>query len=131
MKLASTIIIWIVALFYLYGAFVHVANMLGLSGFDWRSAPFKWQALDVVYLVIDLLVVVGLIMGWKLGYGAFYLAAASQIVLYTFFRDWITDVPPEFAVSEDQKGYLTSLVLFHCITVVLLSGALWVRFRGV
>jgi hypothetical protein len=52
-------IIWVVALFYLYGAAVHVFNILGLSGFDWRAAPLKWQALDVVYLVIDLVVAAG------------------------------------------------------------------------
>lgn len=129
MKLAATVVIWIIALFYLYGAAVHVFNILGLSGFDWRSAPLKWQILDIVYLVIDLLVVVGLILSWRTGFVAFYLAAFSQIILYTVFRDWIVDVPAEFAVSEEQKGYLTSLVIFHCVTVVLITLALWIRTR--
>ena len=129
MKLAATIVIWIIALFHLYGAAVHVFNILGLSGFDWRSAPLKWQVLDVVYLVIDLLVVVGLIFSWKLGFVAFYVAAISQIILYTVFRDWIVDVPAEFSVSEEQRGYLTTLVIFHCVTIILITAALWVRTR--
>ena len=130
MKLTASIIIWTVALFYLYGAAVHVSNILGFSGFDWRAAPLKWQVLDVFYLAIDLLVVVGLSLGWKAGFGAFYLAAISQIILYTIFRGWITDVPPEFSVTDEQRGYLTSLVIFHCVTIALVSSALWIRVRS-
>ena len=128
-KLAATVIIWAVALFYLYGAAVHVLNILGLSGFDWRAAPLKWQALDIAYLVIDLVVVTGLILGWKIGFIAFYLAAISQVILYTIFRDWIIDVPPEFSLSEEQRGHLTSLVVFHCVTMVLVTLALWIRTK--
>ena len=131
MKLAASIIIWIVALFYLYGAVVHVFNILGLSGFDWKAAPLKWQVLDIVYLVIDLLVVAGLILGWKVGFAAFYVAAISQIILYTVFREWIIDVPPEFSVSEEQRGYLTSLVIFHCVTFALVTLALLIRARSI
>ena len=129
MKLAASIIIWIVALFYAYGAIVHVMNMLSLTGFDWRSAPVKWQVLDIVYLVIDVVVVVGLLLSWKAGYVAFYLAALSQIVLYTMFRNWIVDVPPEFAVSDEQRSYLTGLVIFHSVTLVLVTAALKVRLE--
>lgn len=129
MKLAATVVIWIIALFYLYGAAVHVFNILGLSGFDWRTAPLKWQVLDIVYLAIDILVVVGLILSWKVGFVAFYVAAISQIILYTLFRDWIVDVPAEFSVSEEQRGYLTTLVIFHCVTIILVTSALWIRTR--
>ena len=129
MKRAASIVIWVVAAFYAYGALVHILNMLSLTGFDWRAAPFKWQALDVVYLLIDLLVVVGLMLSWRLGFIAFYVAALSQILLYTVFREWIIDVPAEFAVSEEQRGYLTSLVIFHNVTLVLVPAALWYRSR--
>ena len=129
MKLAATVVIWIIALFYLYGAAVHVFNILGLSGFDWRTAPLKWQVLDIVYLIIDLLVVTGLILSWKAGFVAFYVAAISQIVLYTIFQDWIVDVPAEFTVSEEQRGYLTTLVIFHCVTIALVTSALLIRTR--
>ena len=129
MKLAATVVIWIIALFYLYGAAVHVFNILGLSGFDWRAAPLKWQVLDIVYLAIDLLVVVGLILSWKAGFVAFYVAAISQIILYTVFRDWIVDVPAEFSLSEEQRGYLTKLVIFHCVSIVLVTSTLWIRAR--
>ena len=129
MKLAAALVIWIIALFYLYGAAVHVFNILGLSGFDWRAAPLSWQVLDIVYLVIDLLVVAGLILGWKIGYVAFYVAAISQIVLYTVFQDWIIDVPAEYSLSEEQRGYLSRLVIFHCVTIGLVTLALWIKIR--
>ena len=131
MKLAASITIWIVALFYAYGAVVHVLNMLSLSGFDWQSAPLKWQSLDIVYLVLDVVVVAGLLLSWKAGYAAFYVAAISQIILYTVFRNWITDVPPEFAVTDEQRSYLTGLVVFHCVTVVLVTAALRIRSAAV
>ena len=130
MRLAASIVIWIVAAFYGYGALVHVLNMLSLTGFDWRAAPLKWQVLDVSYLLVDLLVVVGLIMSWRAGFVAFYVAALSQIFLYTVLREWIIDVPAEFAVSEEQRGYLTTLVIFHCVTLVLVSAALWHRAKA-
>ena len=131
MKLAASITIWIVALFYTYGAVVHVLNMLSLSGFDWQSAPLKWQALDIVYLILDVVVVAGLLLSWKAGYAAFYLAAISQIILYTAFRGWITDVPPEFAVTDEQRSYLTGLVIFHCVTIGLITAALKIRSMAV
>ena len=130
MKIAALFVIWVVALFYLYGAAVHVLNILGLSGFDWTAAPLKWQVLDVVYLVIDLLVVSGLILGRKTGFVAFYIASISQVILYTVFREWIIDVPPEFSVSEEQRTYLTSLGVFHCVTMVLVTLALVVRVKA-
>ena len=130
MKLTASIVIWVVAAFYLYGAVVHVLNMFSLSGFDWRVAPLKWQVLDISYLILDLLVVVGLILSWRAGFIAFYLAAISQVFLYTLLREWIIDVPAEFAVSDEQRGYLTGLVIFHCITMFLVSLALWFRARA-
>jgi hypothetical protein len=127
MKLFASIVIWLVALFYAYGAAVHILNMLSLTGFDWLAAPLKWQILDVVYLILDATVVAGLFLNWKIGYAAFYLAAVSQILLYTIFRNWIIDVPSEFAVTEDQRSYLTMLVIFHCVTLALMTAALKLR----
>ena len=114
-------ILWIVGLFYAYGALVHVLNILSLTGFDWWKAPWKWQVLDIVYLGLDLVVAVGCPLQWKVGYIAFYLAAISQIVLYTLFRAWIIDVPEEFSVSPEQLSYLTTLVIFHIVTFVLVT----------
>jgi len=101
MKLATKLIIGLVALCYTYGAAVDVLSMLSMTGFDWSSAPIKWQILDVTYLVLNIVVVLGLVLGWKAGYVAFFIAAISQIALYTLFREWIIDVPPEFSVTDE------------------------------
>ena len=112
------------SLFYLYGAAVHVANMVSATGFDWPSAPRKWQVLDVVYLALDLLVAGGLWRRARASVVAFFAAAASQLVLYTAGRSWVLDVPTEYAVTGEQVGYLDTLVLFHAVTVVLVLWAL-------
>jgi hypothetical protein len=44
------LVLWVIAAFYAYGALVHLMNMAGFSGFDWRTAPLKWQVLDIAYL---------------------------------------------------------------------------------
>ena len=130
MKRISVGILWIVALFYAYGALVHIINMLSLTGFDWLNAPRKWQVLDVVYLLLDIVVAVGFFARWRISYIAFYLAATSQIVLYTLFRAWILDVPEAFAVEPEQVSYLTTLVIFHAVSIVLVTFALrYMRLR--
>lgn len=109
----------IVAAFYAYGALVHIMNMSGMRGFDWLAAPFKWQMLDVVYLVLDTIVVMGLVQGWLISRVAFFTAAFSQILLYTVFREWIFDVPAEYALSADQQTYVSGLVFFHIVSAFL------------
>ncbi|MFL4470253.1 hypothetical protein ACERZ8_10335 [Tateyamaria armeniaca] len=111
-------IILTVALFYAYGALVHVMNMTSLTGFDWVSAPMKWRVLDIVYLMLDIAVVAGLVLKKRFGLIAFFAAALSQIVLYTAFRSWIVDVPTPFQRSAEQIAYLDTLVLFHLVTIV-------------
>ena len=117
-------IIWTVALFYAYGALVHVMNILSLTGFEWSKAPVKWQALDIVYLFLDLVVAIGFFVKLRVSYIAFYIASISQIVLYTLLRSWVINVPKEFAISPEQESYLTVLVVFHIVTIILVTAAL-------
>ena len=125
--MVAKIILWVVAAFYAYGAVVHILNMAGFAGFDWLRAPLKWQVLDVVYLILDVAVVVGLVLGWRLGYFAFFTAAVSQILLYTVFRAWIIDVPAEFARPPEEVRYLDSFVVFHIVTIALVGVAIWLQ----
>ena len=102
---------------------MHVLNIAGMSGFVWADAPLKWQVLDVVYLVLDVIVCAGLLRRRRFAIIAFYLAAASQIVLYTLLRDWIVDVPATFAVTDAQRDYLTALVIFHVTALAFVTAA--------
>ena len=102
---------------YAYGALVHVLNMTGLRGFDWANAPLKWQALDVIYLVVDLAVVALLVLRPRLGFLGVAAAALSQILLYTLFRSWILDVPEAYALGEAELSYLNLLVAVHVVSL--------------
>ena len=123
----ARLILWVIAAFYAYGAFVHVLNIAGLSGFDWLRAPLKWQILDLVYLVLNVVVVLGFLLAWRAGFVAFFAAALSQILLYTVFRSWIIDVPKEFEPSPEQVEYLDLLVGFHVVTVGIVGLVLRLR----
>ncbi len=116
--------------FYAYGALVHVLNMASLTGFFWPEAPRKWQGLDIAYLALDLVVVIGLIRGSRLGITAFFCAALSQIALYTLGRDWVLDVPEAFQRSAGDLAYLDGLVLFHLLSCLAMGGALWRHRRA-
>ena len=122
----ATGILWVIAACYALGAYVHVANIAGMSGYVWMEAPTKWQVLDIVYLVLDILVAVGLVLGWRAGFAAFFTASLSQILLYTLFRSWIVDVPEEFARTPQEVKSLDGLVAFHVVTVALVCLALWI-----
>ncbi len=111
----------LIAAFYAYGAAVHVANMASLTGFDWLAAPRLWQVLDVVYLLLDVVVVVGVILKRPFGLIAFVVAAVSQIVLYTAFRDHVAMLGTSNALDPSQMDYLTTLVTFHVVTVVVFA----------
>ena len=118
---------YILSAAYLYGAWVHVANMMGLTGFTWSAAPLKWQSLDVAYLILDLAVAAGIFLLPRIGLAAFAIAAVSQIILYSVFRTWVLDVPVEFLPSPEQTGYLNLLVGFHIVTLILVAGSITLR----
>lgn len=111
--------------FYAYGAAVHVANMAGWTGFDWITAPQKWQVLDVVYLALDLGVVAGLSAKRWWGTLLLILAAGSQILLYTVLRTWVLDVPAALDVAPGDPTYLDRLVFFHVVSLGAIGLFLW------
>ncbi|MEM9843967.1 MAG: hypothetical protein AAF965_04150 [Pseudomonadota bacterium] len=111
--------------FYVYGAMVHLANMAGWTGFDWQSAPEKWQFLDVGYLFLDLAVVAGLLTRKVWGTVLLIVAASSQILLYTLFRAWVLDVPPAFEVDPSDAAYLDGLLLFHAVCLGAVGLVIW------
>jgi len=118
------VILWVIAAFYAFGAYDHVASIAGNHGYAWSEAPLKWQMLDIAYLALDIVVVVGFLLRWRIGVIAFFVVAVSQIVLYTALRTWIIDVPVKFARAPEQIGYLNMVVIFHIVSIVLVLVAL-------
>ncbi|MDF1765504.1 MAG: hypothetical protein P1V29_03865 [Gammaproteobacteria bacterium] len=123
----SRALLLLIAIFYAYGGIVHLANMLGMAGYDWMTGPFKWRVLDVVYLMLDATVAIGLVARWKVAYLAFFTAATSQIILYTIGANWIMTVPIEFLPDTGHEMALGSLVTFHVVTLVLMALSMWLH----
>ena len=122
-------VFWIVASFYAYGALVHILNITSQTGFAWAEAPLKWRVLDIVYLKLDVIVDVGLIRKSWIGIVAFFLAAFSQIALYTVFRAWVLNVPKALQRSADDLAYLDGLVAFHVLSCLAMLVATLVDWR--
>jgi hypothetical protein len=97
-----------------FGGLVHVGNMLGLNGIAWRDTAVHLRVMDVVLLVFN--VAVGLGLWLRRPWAVVAFAAGMlllQIVPYTFFRHYFVQRPGD-------AGTLTGLV----VTVALLVGIL-------
>ena len=58
-----------------------------------------------------------------------FLAAFSQIALYTVFRAWVLNVPKAFQRSADDLAYLDGLVAFHVLSCLAMLVATLVDWR--
>jgi hypothetical protein len=82
----------ILAVFYLYGALVHLADLLSLGhhlgqthGLAFPEMSLPWQIGTVGFAAVDLVAAAGLWLRASWGVMAFLAAAVAQIVMYTFY----------------------------------------------
>ncbi len=96
----------LVAVLFGFGAAVHVANILGLSGYQWASAPMSWRIFDIVFLALDLSVVAAVMLrsGWSIP--LVLVTCGLQIVLYAFFAD-------RFSQNSDQAAAIRHLLYLN------------------
>lgn len=114
-----------VSVFYAYGAMVHVANLAGWSPMlESVDVPTHWVVADVVYLILDVAVVVGVWMRRWWGTVAFLVATTSQIVIYTFFAS-------AFAIEPEHYAAIRRPVVFHIAALSLYGGSVWLARRPV
>ncbi len=112
------IYIRVLAVILAYGAIMHVGNILGWTGKPWMDTPLHWRTMDIVLLLFNIVVGVGLWIKAPWAVVVFLIGIiVLQIVPYTLFRS-------HFAESPDQVKTLNGLV----ITWVLLLGTLFVLF---
>jgi len=111
----------ILAVFYLYGALVHLADLLSLGhrlgqthGLAFPEMSLPWQIGTVGFAAVDLVAAAGLWLRAWWGVMAFLAAAVAQIVMYTFFA----------ATFGNHPG----LVGFHLATIAI-YGVLLIRAR--
>ena len=111
----------VIACVLLYGASVHVFNILGLSGRRWASTPGLWRAMDVVLLLFNLVVAFGLWTRAPWAVVALVVGIfALQIIPYTVFRN-------AFIESPSDAATLNGLVGTELILLAILGALLWKR----
>ncbi|MEM8830442.1 MAG: hypothetical protein AAGE96_13945 [Cyanobacteria bacterium P01_G01_bin.19] len=102
----------------LYGATVHVGNILGMTGTPWLTTPLLWRFLDVLLLIFDIVTAIALWRGlawsiWLLLGGILLL----QILPYTLLRSHFLFKPEDAGVIN---GLLGTEILFLSILTLLL-----------
>lgn len=100
------------AVFYGYGALIHIADLLNLGhylgqshGFTFAQMPLAWKTATVYFTIFNTIAAIGLWKGALWGMACFLLAAASQVVMYTALTEIFTKQP--------------GLVVFHLLMVGL------------
>ncbi len=111
----------VIAIALLYGATVHVSNILGLTGTPWLATPLLWQSLDIILLIFDIVTAIALWRGlawsiWLLFSGILLL----QILPYTLLRSHFILKPED---SQILDGLLGTEILLLSILILLL----WLR----
>ena len=90
----TTIYLKVIAIALLYGATVHVSNILGFSGTPWLATPLLWRSLDVLLLIFNLVTAIALWRGlaWSL-WLLFGGISLLQILPYTLWRSQFVFTP--------------------------------------
>ena len=114
----TAVYIKIIAIALLYGATVHIGNILGLTGTPWLATPFLWRSLDIVLLIFDIVTAIALWRGlawsiWLLFGGILLL----QILPYTLLRAHFILKPED---AQVLNGLLGTEILLLSILILLL-----------
>ncbi|MGB7380077.1 MAG: hypothetical protein WA959_26425 [Rivularia sp. (in: cyanobacteria)] len=110
----------VIAIALLYGATVHVGNILGLTGTPWLATPLLWRSLDIVLLIFDIVTAIALWQGlawsiWLLFGGILLL----QILPYTLLRSHFVLKPEDGQVLNSLLG--TEVLLLSIFVILLWS----------
>jgi len=100
----------ILAVIYAFAAVLHIGSILGLGRIPFTEAPLSWQLSDIFYGVIDTVAAVGLWQQKFWGVAAFFVAAVSEILLFTLVPHW-------FVVEPAQLTMLRGFVVYHVVAI--------------
>ncbi len=113
----------ITAIALLYGATVHVGNILGLTGTPWLATPtpLLWRSLDVILLVFDTVTAIALwqSLAWSI-WLLFGGILCLQILPYTLLRS-------QFVFKPEDGQILDSLLGTEILLLSILILLLWLR----
>lgn len=97
-----------------YGALMHVGNIVGWTGRPWMAIPVPWRVMDIVLLLFNAIVVIGLWVRVPWAVVAFVLGIiALQIIPYTVFRPYSAETPEH--VKAINRLVVTMVVLLAAL----------------
>jgi hypothetical protein len=110
----------LLAIVLTYGAVEHIGNILGWSGRIWTETPLLWQVMDVILLLFNLSIALGL--WWKQTWAVigFVLGMITlQWIPYTCFRSLFARTPVEFQTLNGLLG-TEFLLVAGLVTLLIL-----------
>lgn len=102
----------ILAVIYAFAAILHIGSILGFGRIPFAEAPLSWQISDVFYGIVDMIAAVGLFLVRPWGIAAFFLAAISEILLFTLVPEW-------FVLEAQQLTMLRGFIAYHVIALAI------------
>jgi hypothetical protein len=102
----------ILAVIYAFAAVMHIGSILGFGRTPFADAPLSWQLSDIAYGVIDTIAAIGLWQQKFFGIAAFFVAAISEILLFTLVPEW-------FVVEPEQLTMLRGFVAYHLVAIAI------------
>jgi len=100
----------ILSIIYAFAAVLHIGSILGFGRTPFDEAPLSWQLSDIFYGVIDTIAAVGLYQQKFWGIAAFFVAAISEILLFSLVPDW-------FVVEPEQLTMLRGFIAYHVVAL--------------
>lgn len=114
----TTAYVWLLACILLFGAHVHIANMLGWNGRPWPEFPLLWRLMDVLLLLFDVVVAFGLIYRKPQAVLAFFAGMLLlQVVPFTVFRQHFVATAADARLLD---SLLTAEILIMLVLLILL-----------
>lgn len=105
----------ILAVIYAVAAVVHIGSILGFGRVPFTEAPLSWQLSDIAYGVIDPIAAIGLWQQKWWGIAAFFVAAISEILLFSLVPEW-------FVVEPAQLTMLRGFIVYHLVAIATYFG---------
>jgi hypothetical protein len=102
----------VLATVYAFAAILHIGSVVGLGRVPFEDAPLSWQVSDIFYGVLDTIVAIGLFKMRPWGVIAFFIAAISEILLFTLVPEW-------FVVEPGQLTMLRGCVVYHLVAITI------------
>jgi hypothetical protein len=100
----------ILSAIYGFAAILHIGSILGLGRIPFTDAPLSWQLSDIFYGLVDTIAAFGLFQQKTWGIAAFFVAAISEILLFTLVPHW-------FVVEPEQLTMLRGFVAYHVLAI--------------